>query len=588
MGGAIGGNSGVSAAQLATVRRSAASAPPAEGSPPPERSPSPQSTGSYATGRASDLDLNSLNSSPVAAPGLPDDFLAPRATGPSGSVKIGPSTYEVRQGQVSLDGQPIGTVDDAGAYDVTIAGQRYTGLVSELAGAVVRATTSDGAAVINGPSGSVRMGERTFDVHDGQVSLDGRSIGTLNDRGEYDVTLDGQQVTGRIADLQAAGAIADLRPASLGDSRISNGVVSIGTSTVMAGAIDSMVVNGREYINAYDHGRELQMAYNYDLRGEALNPTEAGSSSDGRGPTSTSRLLSLNTGAGVLESAVNPAYWLRPGERTFLTNGLVGTDGTAVNTTLVSNDVLRKRVELNAGGDPNVVKFTTTLSSAEPHHFMAMEAPTGYLAGDFTATYQFDPGTGRADEFPLTASAGTSRAESTSAKPLIMATPDGQHAMGVFVPPDPRFKGYVAMTYRGHDAEDSTNKWSLAFAEGDPTLQRLDVPAGDHEFQSFMVVGDLETVKRSMAELARQYPDPTSSRVFDWRHYLQQNPDLAGSGIRTQAQAEAHWLAFGIQEGRQGSANFNARDYLRAHPELPTAGSTSNWEAVMHFLRASA
>ncbi len=47
----------------------------------------------------------------------------------------------------------------------------------------------------------------------------------------------------------------------------------LGTSSRMSGGIDSVVWGSKEFINAWDHGRELQLAVT-SLYGECFNPTE--------------------------------------------------------------------------------------------------------------------------------------------------------------------------------------------------------------------------------------------------------------------------------------------------------------------------
>ena len=73
--------------------------------------------------------------------------------------------------------------------------------------------------------------------------------------------------------------------------------IVIRTTSRLAGAIDSLTWNGKEFIDSADHGRQLQSASNFDVgtrfTPETFNPTEAGSRGDGAGPTSTSKLLSL-------------------------------------------------------------------------------------------------------------------------------------------------------------------------------------------------------------------------------------------------------------------------------------------------------
>ncbi len=41
---------------------------------------------------------------------------------------------------------------------------------------------------------------------------------------------------------------------------------------------------------------------------------------------------------------------------------------------------------------------------------------------------------------------------------------------------------------------------------------------------------------------------------FDWRYYLQQNPDLGNAGLTTEQQAISHWNSNGMQEGRVPNA----------------------------------
>lgn len=68
----------------------------------------------------------------------------------------------------------------------------------------------------------------------------------------------------------------------------------IGASRRMGGAIDSLVWGHKEFINSWDHGRELQMATNVHPFGECFNPTEAGAGSDSTGPSTKSRLQAIS------------------------------------------------------------------------------------------------------------------------------------------------------------------------------------------------------------------------------------------------------------------------------------------------------
>src|SRR5579872_3822919 len=67
--------------------------------------------------------------------------------------------------------------------------------------------------------------------------------------------------------------------------------IVITTTERLAGAIHSLTWNGKEFIDSFDHGRQLQSAANFDCDGaffpETFNPTEAGSRADGTGQSSS-------------------------------------------------------------------------------------------------------------------------------------------------------------------------------------------------------------------------------------------------------------------------------------------------------------
>ncbi|MCY2967517.1 MAG: hypothetical protein NT069_28450, partial [Planctomycetota bacterium] len=96
---------------------------------------------------------------------------------------------------------------------------------------------------------------------------------------------------------------AEPEASRLGDATIrgpfGSSEVVITTTRRLAGAIHSLTWNGREFIDSYDHGRQLQSACSFDLGrpgefwAECYNPTEAGSRRDGIGANSSSRLLDL-------------------------------------------------------------------------------------------------------------------------------------------------------------------------------------------------------------------------------------------------------------------------------------------------------
>jgi hypothetical protein len=199
------------------------------------------------------------------------------------------------------------------------------------------------------------------------------------------------------------------------------------TTSRVAGAIHSLTWNGREFLDSYDHGRQLQSASNLDLGRkfipEVFNPTEAGSGADGTGPKSSSRLLRLNVSGGELTSLTRMAFWLAPGEK---------SEGhPAYNDRVLSDHLLAKRVRIGYKGLPHAIDYrvTFTIPKGEHHTFAQFEAVTGYTPPGFSRFWKYDAGAEKLR--PLDDGPGEQGA------PVVLATPTGSHAMGVYSPEQP-------------------------------------------------------------------------------------------------------------------------------------------------------
>ena len=84
---------------------------------------------------------------------------------------------------------------------------------------------------------------------------------------------------------------------------------------------------------------------------------------------------------------------------------------------------------------------------------LQLEAPTGYLTGDFTVSRSYDHHTNRLVAY-------------NNLKPIVMSTPDDRHAMGVYSPPHQdtdlvMYYGSFHFPSGTHPA--ATNKWNLVF-----------------------------------------------------------------------------------------------------------------------------
>ena len=271
--------------------------------------------------------------------------------------------------------------------------------------------------------------------------------------------------------------------APLGDSE-----VVIKTTSRLAGAIDSLTWKGQEFINSFDHGRQLQSASNLDLGSkmtpESFNPTEAGSRLDGAGKTSTSRLLHLIADGNQLQTTNQMAFWLAPGQKS-------GGIHFAKNATTLSNHLLTKRVQIGWKNLPNVISYDVTfgLPINEHHRYAQFEVVTGYMPPEFETFLKFNPESGEFE--PLTDGPGEQK------WPVALSTVDGRFAMGIYTPNRPgeywTGPGYGRFRF----PPQKVVKWNCVFryrvSDG--------VPAGDYSFRTFIIVGTREMVRSAMRRL---------------------------------------------------------------------------------------
>lgn len=153
-----------------------------------------------------------------------------------------------------------------------------------------------------------------------------------------------------------------------------------------AGAINSVTWRGTQFIDHYDHGRELQVAVHVAGYGgsECYNPTEAGSQRDGTGDTSSSVVLGTWRGDHGFSTSSRLAFWNVPGEKS------PGCKEGAANTTIVSDFVLSKIVTLANDG---LLIYDFTIDVPGDYEGATIEAPVMYMPKGFSRFKFFDPKT---------------------------------------------------------------------------------------------------------------------------------------------------------------------------------------------------
>ena len=267
--------------------------------------------------------------------------------------------------------------------------------------------------------------------------------------------------------------------------------IVIRTTSRLAGAIHSLTWNCKEFIDSFDHGRQLQSAANFDLGGElrdeAFNPTEAGCKRDADGPTSTSRLLELSAEGSALVTMTQMAFWLRPAQR--------AGGGVALNTTALSDHLLRKEVHIGMPGFAHAIRYavTFTVPLGERHKRGTFEALTGYMPREFRTFHAL-----REDGSlePLSDGPGAPR------HPVIVSTATGSHAMGVWSPDVAHTTGQPPTYGRCWFEFAHVSKWNCVFRErAGRWLWPTRLEPGEYRYLIFLAVGTREQVHQTLQGL---------------------------------------------------------------------------------------
>lgn len=270
-------------------------------------------------------------------------------------------------------------------------------------------------------------------------------------------------------------------------ARAGESEIVLTTTARVAGAIHSLTWGGREFIDSVDHGRQLQSASNLDagvrpIRAETFNPTEAGSRRDHVGPRSTSELREFHAEGNRLHTKSRMAFWLAPDEKS--------GPNPARNTTPVSRHLLEKSVTIGWHGLGQVISYDVifTVPTGEFHQEVVFEALTGYMPAEFEKFWAFNPSSGQLE--PLSDGPGE------QLRPVVLATADGNYAMGIFSPETGARYG------RFRFARERVVKWNCVFR---PPVAKTGFPAGEYAYRQFVVVGDLARVQEGLRTLEQEF-----------------------------------------------------------------------------------
>lgn len=269
-------------------------------------------------------------------------------------------------------------------------------------------------------------------------------------------------------------------------------------SARFGGAVESVRWRDKEFINIFDHGRQISYAWAQNDAGGCLNPTEPGSADDLFNQSSSTQLLSVcSSGPNQLTTNALPAYWLSPGQDEGRDGYCSGGASGALNATVRAEDELTKSIQIGYRGIDNVIAFDATITLKQDFDVNQLEIPTAYLTYEFTKFWRFDPSIGELTEAPGEPVVEPWSFQDSGTLPPILATPDGKYAMGAYTAE--AISTYQLLYFDVPNQHERTTKWNMVMRE-------QPAPAGDYRYLSFAIVGTLIEVQSAMRQLYALHP----------------------------------------------------------------------------------
>lgn len=364
--------------------------------------------------------------------------------------------------------------------------------------------------------------------------------------------------------------------------------LTVSTSTQFAGSVSSIRWGTREFINNWDHGRQLQLNTQFFNRFECYNPYEAGGLGDQNFSTTSSRLLSLSASGNRLESETQMAWYL-PRREPILEYGDACGDPALwlpcpPYTGPLSDYRIHKIVTIGFAGIPNVIEYLSELFIPEPV-INGLNHVTAVLPYDFSSVWSYDIVS--KDYRKIRELAG----EDDSIK--VVATADGSAAMGFYAPEMLQPYGYGAADFWRVVPPDPFYTDPLDPTQPDPnyacvhvgSVHRYDGLFNGPGFtydRAYLVIGTLTQVKESLGKVHEQF-SALDADVFNWHDYVALNGLQAT--LTTHEAAENHWLTQGIAQGLRASRTFLPAQYLQLNPDVATAFGATNYQgAINHYV----
>ena len=273
--------------------------------------------------------------------------------------------------------------------------------------------------------------------------------------------------------------------------------IRIGANVVAGGVVAELWWEGRQFLNSWSFGRQLQTAVRLDPE-DRIRPTEGGDRYSAPGPvdlgwlpagwTHGSPLVELSVSARRLRTVTAPLTWIP--------ESIAGGRGSLAHPMLWKG-AFAKTVDLDFEGRPNIIRWRTSVTLPSDAPYFEMEVLGAHLTSDFTTAYDLDPEGRTLTPRWIAVDACSTTSPPNEAGGIIQSTDDGAFALGLY-----RRRGQFGVSrFDLCNSMRGAGGGTYGFDSVTSSVREAAVGgllAGTHEFDVFVVVGTLETVAREM------------------------------------------------------------------------------------------
>ena len=181
----------------------------------------------------------------------------------------------------------------------------------------------------------------------------------------------------------------------------------------------SMVYMNFEFINAWDHGRNVDIGIMINDDGVCNNPNESGSLDDAKKNESSSNIMDINSDNNIITTKTNPSYWLNTNEN------------CAVNTLNVSEFIISKSVQFQPAYQGSwCILYNIEITVPNNYNSILIEAPIVALNNELNQYYWTDIDNS-GDIFPFTID-NNKGGYTYNSYPLVISSNDTRYAFAIY------------------------------------------------------------------------------------------------------------------------------------------------------------